>query len=346
MIIRKVPYTMKFNFPAGTSRGVLLEKKSWFIHIENDGLDLFGECGPLQGLSLDDKGNYEAVLDRSLREYKDGILDLSHYNEWPSIKCGWEMLLLKLESGSDFTLWDCPFIEGHPIDINGLIWMGDSEFMKSQIQTKLEKGFTCLKMKIGALDFDSEIAILKKIRRDFPSSEIELRVDANGAFSPDIALEKLNILSSLDIHSIEQPILPGQWEDMAKLCEESPIPIALDEELIPIIETSKRKEMLKAIKPAYIILKPSLIGGFKSADEWIELSKEIGCDWWATSALESNIGLNAIAQWCSTKNLSLPQGLGTGSLYENNIESPLQVKKGQIIYDKNKSWNLNPLIHA
>ncbi|HSM64126.1 MAG TPA: o-succinylbenzoate synthase, partial [Gillisia sp.] len=227
------------------------------------------------------------------------------------------------------------------IPINGLVWMGEKSFMKEQILSKIKDGFKCIKLKIGAIDFNSELDLLKFIRSEFSSEEIEIRVDANGAFSPEDALAKLKRLSQFNIHSIEQPIKQGQWEKMAKLCELTPIPIALDEELIGITDVTKKLDLLQTIKPQYIIFKPSLIGGYRGTEEWLNLANEMSIGWWVTSALESNVGLNAISQWTFTKNSPLPQGLGTGGLYTNNFESPLEVKNGTIMYNPKTSWGFN-----
>jgi L-alanine-DL-glutamate epimerase-like enolase superfamily enzyme len=216
--------------------------------------------------------------------------------------------------------------------------MGDKAFMKEQISEKLEQGFRCIKLKIGAIDFETELDLLKNIRSEFSSKEVELRVDANGAFSPEEALEKLSRLAELELHSIEQPIKPGQWEEMAKLCEKTPLPIALDEELIGVFEREKKQWLLKTIKPQYIILKPALVGGFSGSEEWISEAEQNQTGWWATSALESNIGLNAIAQWVYTKKTSMPQGLGTGKLFTNNILSPLFMEGEKLGYEVGKAW--------
>lgn len=344
MKIRKVPYILKFSFPAGTSRGVLHEKLSWFIHCQHDGKDYFGECGLLKGLSIDDRPDYETRLDESIHQFQEGRLDLDGLKDWPSIRCGWEMILRKLESQSDTVLWESDFTRGEAIAINGLVWMGKKDFMHDQIREKLSSGFKCVKMKVGAIDFDTEIELLQGIRKEFSSDEIEIRVDANGAFRPMNALDKLKRLAELEIHSIEQPIASGQWQEMAELCRLSPIPIALDEELITLTTKEEKEKMMTTIKPSFIILKPSLIGGFKTSDEWISITKDVECGWWATSALESNVGLNAIAQWVSTKELEMPQGLGTGSLYTNNFPSPLTVSNGYLSYDLHKAWNHSALI--
>jgi L-alanine-DL-glutamate epimerase-like enolase superfamily enzyme len=219
--------------------------------------------------------------------------------------------------------------------------MGDQQFMKTQIQEKLKSGFSCIKMKIGAIDFDAEVALLKAIRSEFSSNEIELRVDANGAFKPENALEKLEILSEMELHSIEQPIQQGQLEEMALLCEKTPLAIALDEELIGVFSRKEKRKLIETIKPQFIILKPSLVGGFSGSKEWMEIAESENIQWWITSALESNIGLNAIAQFTHTLKNELPQGLGTGSLFSNNFESPLEVKNGTLHYNNYRNWNFN-----
>lgn len=219
--------------------------------------------------------------------------------------------------------------------------MGDKAFMSQQIKDKIAQGFKCIKLKIGAIDFETELDLLKSIRKEFTVKDIELRVDANGAFFPENALEKLKILSKFDLHSIEQPIRQGQLNEMARLCEETPLPIALDEELIGIFSVTKKQELLQIINPQYIILKPSLVGGFKGCKDWIDLASKLHIGWWITSALESNIGLNAIAQWTYSLQATMYQGLGTGSLFTNNFDSPLQVKNGTLQFEQHRQWNIN-----
>ncbi|MFT6755473.1 MAG: L-alanine-DL-glutamate epimerase-like enolase superfamily enzyme, partial [Urechidicola sp.] len=245
-------------------------------------------------------------------------------------------------SKDKFQLFPSNFTEGiDSIPINGLIWMGSDQFMHQQIKEKLESGFTTIKMKIGAIDFNTELSLLKSIRKEYNANEIELRVDANGAFDPKEALEKLKRLSEMELHSIEQPIKQGQWQEMARLCEETPLDIALDEELIGIHFVTKKEELLLTVNPQYIILKPSLIGGIGGSNEWINLSNSHNVAWWITSALESNVGLNAIAQFTYDLGVKIPQGLGTGGLFTNNFDSPLEIKKGELHYNKNKDWNFN-----
>ncbi|HKK12172.1 MAG TPA: o-succinylbenzoate synthase [Flavobacteriaceae bacterium] len=333
-------YILNFKRPSGTSRGVLNTKETWFIILNSEERQGIGECGLLRGLSVDDREDYEAQLQWTCKNIHLGLGRLYTENvEFPSIQFGLEMAFKSLESQMPFELFPSEFTRGKAsIPINGLIWMGDEAFMKEQIKEKIKAGFCCIKMKIGAIDFETEINLLKSIRQEFSSRDMELRVDANGAFQPDEALEKLKRLSDLDLHSIEQPIKSGQFQTMAKLCKETPLPIALDEELIGIFSVTKKREMLQTIRPQYIILKPSFIGGFRGTQEWILLAEKQKTGWWITSALESNVGLNAIAQWTFTLQSNMVQGLGTGSLFTNNFESPLQIKNGTLHYDNTLNW--------
>jgi o-succinylbenzoate synthase len=334
-------YILNFKNPSGTSRGILRTKETWFIILEENNKTGIGETGLFRGLSIDDAPNYEEKLRWACKNIDLGLpLLLEEFCEFPSIQFGLEQAFLSLQSDSRFELFPSEFTEGsRVIPINGLVWMGDQAFMKAQIEEKLKTGFSCIKMKIGAIDFDAEVKLLKSIRREFSSKEIELRVDANGAFSPKNALEKLKILSELDIHSIEQPIKQGQLQEMAFLCENTPLPIALDEELIGIFSLEEKKRIIETINPQFIILKPSLVGGFRGSKEWIDIIESKNSKWWITSALESNVGLSAIAQFTHTLKNELPQGLGTGSLFTNNFESPLEVKNGTLQYNTSKIWN-------
>ncbi|WP_417786202.1 o-succinylbenzoate synthase [Tenacibaculum sp.] len=336
-------YLLNFKQASGTSRGVLRTKETWFLILEREGKKGCGECGLFRGLSADDKPNYEEKLHWVCNNINSGLEKLlPELIEFPSIQFGLEQAFLSLESNKPFELFPSDFTEGkQQISINGLIWMGDKAFMQQQIKDKLQQGFTTIKMKIGAIDFDTEIALLKSIRKEFSAKEIELRVDANGAFLPKNALEKLQLLSELELHSIEQPIKQGQWQEMASLCEKTPLPIALDEELIGVFSSEEKEKCIATIQPQYIILKPSLVGGFKGSNEWIQIASNHNAGNWITSALESNIGLNAIAQWTYTLNNPLPQGLGTGSLFTNNFESPLEVSNGSLGYNTNKNWHFN-----
>ena len=336
-------HILNFKVPSGTSRGILKTKETWFIIIENDDKQGIGECGILRGLSADDRPDYEAQLQYTCNNIEKGLDVLySENEEFPSIQIGLEMAFKSLEAKDPFILFPSNFSKGNDsIPINGLIWMGDKSFMNQQIKQKIADGFDCIKLKIGAIDFQTELDILKGIRQNFSESDIEIRVDANGAFNIDSALEKLKRLSDYKLHSIEQPIKPNQWDQMAKLCEKIPLAIALDEELIGVFNEDKKQELLRVINPQYIILKPSFIGGFKGSDTWINLAEKQNIGWWITSALESNVGLNAIAQYTYLKEVTMPQGLGTGSLFTNNISSPLTVKNGTLQYNTNLNWDFN-----
>ena len=311
--------------------------------LEEHGKQGIGECGILRSLSIDDRPDYEEKLKWVCNNINVGFEKLlSEVFDFPSIQFGLEQAFLSLQSQTPFDLFPSAFTRGEKvIPINGLVWMGDKDFMKRQIKEKLATGFSCIKMKIGAIDFETEIELLTSIRKEFGSNEIELRVDANGAFTPENALDKLKRLSELEIHSIEQPIKQGQLQEMGALCEKTPLPIALDEELIGVFSVTDKEKVLQTIQPQYIILKPSLVGGFAGSQEWINLAKQQHIAWWITSALESNVGLNAIAQWTFTLNNKLPQGLGTGGLYTNNFDAPLEINKGSLQYNNSKEWNFN-----
>jgi len=338
-------YLLNFKQPSGTSRGILTQKETFFLILEHDGYRGIGECALFRGLSADDVPEYEAQLQWVCRNIQLGKAALiEQLGNFPSLVFGIEQAFLTLEHPSEFLHFPSKFTAGKDgIPINGLIWMGKPEFMKEQIRQKIDSGFTTLKLKIGALDFQTELDIIQFIRKEFKENDLTIRVDANGAFYPDEALEKLKRLSEFQLHSIEQPIKAGQWESMASLCASSPIPIALDEELIGIFEPNEKKKLLNSIRPPFIILKPSLHGGIVGCNDWINLAETQKTGWWITSALESNVGLNAIAQYTYTCASTLPQGLGTGGLYTNNIESPLEVSGGYLRYDASKNWDLSPL---
>jgi len=332
MTAKYFQYLLEFKRPSGTSRGVLLEKETFILEIFQDDKKGVGECAVFRGLSFDDRPDYEEKLKWLCENISsDSEFLKQELKEFPSIWFGYEQALLNLKNG-DKLYFPSEFTEDKtPITINGLIWMGDIGFMEEQIQEKLELGFHCIKLKIG-VDWKSEHEILQKLRQKFTKDQLELRVDANGGFTKDEAKIVLQQLSDLHIHSIEQPIKAGNWNDMAELCAETPTPIALDEELIGIIDFNKKKELLEVIKPQYIILKPALVGGFSGSDEWISLVEQQDIGWWVTSALESNIGLNAIAQYTFTKRNQMPQGLGTGSLFTNNFKSCLELIGEKLFY--------------
>lgn len=327
-------YELIFKRPGGTSRGVLHVKASYFITIEKGKTKGIGECGILKGLSCDDRPDYETQLDWTCQNIHLGLEGLYNANvEFPSIQFGLEMAFNNLKTNNKERYFDTSFLEGkQSIPINGLIWMGDIAFMEEQISQKLEEGFRCLKLKIGALDWQAEHHLLSQVRKRFGKESLEIRVDANGGFSEKQAPQVLEQLAALSVHSIEQPIKAGLWDEMHTLCANTPVPIALDEELIGLTDYVLRERMLDYIQPQFIILKPSFIGGWCGSDHWIALATKRGIGWWATSALESNIGLNAIAQWAATKALQVPQGLGTGGLFTNNFERPLKVVNGNLWY--------------
>jgi L-alanine-DL-glutamate epimerase-like enolase superfamily enzyme len=293
-------------------------------------------------LSADDRPDYEAKIQWTCQNIylgKDQLWEA--LLEFPSIQFGVEMAFQSLASETPFLLFPSAFTEGKKnMVINGLVWMGEGEFMKQQIEEKLAQGFHCIKLKIGAIDFQKELDLLYFIRQNFDADTIEIRVDANGAFHESDALYKLNQLSGYKLHSIEQPIAKNHTDSMSELCKNTPIPIALDEELIGVFSYAEKEALLIKIKPQYIILKPSFVGGFRGTQEWIDLAKKHQIGWWITSALESNIGLNAIAQWTFLQQNSMPQGLGTGGLYTNNFDCPLEVKNGHLSYNPNLDWKV------
>jgi O-succinylbenzoate synthase len=345
-------HLLNFKFDAGTSRGVLRHKDTWFIRIWDQAEPSIigrGECGPLKGLSVDDRPDFEDKLSEVCNQIRGWDLDelsasdlskIFSLRNFPAILFGLETAILDLMNGGRMMIFDTPFSKGQTsLPINGLVWMGDKDFMQRQIREKISEGYACIKMKTGAIDFDAECALLQGIRKEYREDQLIIRLDANGAFQPREALEKLQILSKFGIHSIEQPILHGQPEQMKALCSISPIAIALDEELIGKNIYEEKLGLLKKIQPSYIILKPGLLGGFGSCREWIEIADSLKIGWWITSALESNIGLNAISQFTATFSPAIPQGLGTGKLYHNNIESPLVITKGSLNYDLNNKWD-------
>ena len=327
-----IKHILNFKRPSGTSRGVLTSKETFFLVIEQGDKKGIGECNLFRGLSADDVPDYEAKLqwvEQHLHWGEEALL--KELVTFPSIQFGVEQAFRSVVAPQWYELFPSNFTKGKDaIPINGLIWMGSPDFMKAQIKEKLAQGFRCIKMKIGAIDFEEEYRILKALRNEFSANDIEIRVDANGAFQATEALRYLERLATLQLHSIEQPIRAGQWEAMAELCEQTPLPIALDEELIGVFTSEEKQRLLREIQPQYIILKPSLIGGYRGSEEWITLAEALGIGWWVTSALESNIGLNAIAQWTYTLRNPMPQGLGTGALYTNNLPFPLYVKNGHL----------------
>lgn len=352
------PYKLNFRFEAGTSRGILTEKTAWLIKIYDDSqptLVGMGECGPLRGLSIDDRPDFEDNLQQFCQNFNRLDLEIYSWNisiildqligtGWPSIRFGFESAMLDYLNGCKRVLFSNDFVNnGRQIPINGLVWMGSKEFMLQQVEEKIAAGFNTIKLKIGAIDFEQECSILAHIRRHFSAQEMVVRVDANGAFNETNVRERLQRLADFDIHSIEQPIQPKQAELMTELCETSPVPVALDEELIGDYDYAAKRRLLKSLKPHFVILKPTLLGGFEATREWIETAQRLDIGWWITSALESNIGLNAISQFTAEFDNPLPQGLGTGQLYHNNIPSPLLIEKGHLRYDSQQSWDFSVL---
>lgn len=337
-----------FNFKARTSRGLMKDKTSWFIELQSTdrpGVSGVGECAPLPGLSVDHTPDFENGLREIVEEINRSSFTLNDMEwigqivtkDYPSVQFGLETALLDLRHGGLRMIFDNSFVKGEPISINGLIWMGDIDFMMDQINKKVAQGFRCLKLKVGGLDFDRECDILDYVRKRYFRDDITLRLDANGAFKPDDVLYKLGELARYRVHSIEQPIRPGLPE-MEELCRKSPIPVAFDEELIGVNGPADKRALLQRLKPQFVVLKPTLHGGFKGCDEWIAIAESLNIGWWITSALESAIGLNAICQFTANYHPTIPQGLGTGAIYSDNIASPLTVKEGKIFYDTNESW--------
>ena len=333
--------TLVFKMPAGTSRGVMKTRDVWYITLSENGITGIGECAPLPGLSLDDFEQIDSKLEKICTDPVTCLKDLSLLSDFPSIRFGLEMAYLDLQNGGGQNYYGSIEL----IKINGLIWMGDPDFMIDQLEQKLAEGWKCIKIKIGAINFDKELEILQSIRSRFGRNILELRVDANGAFTENNVNEKLDRLAEFDLHSIEQPIRPGQWDLLSELCASSPIAIALDEELIPLINDEDIIEMMDKVNPQYLVLKPSLLGGFEESEKWIKLANEQNVGWWITSALESNIGLNGIFQWTAKMKPDGFQGLGTGQLFTNNIPSPLRVKSGELFQVEIPIWNdLNQFI--
>ncbi len=355
LVFEIVPYTLKFKFAARTSRGELTEHRTWFLKVwdeNNRNIVGYGECAPFEGLSIDYTSDFEQRLRSSLRSLDGAVMpqSLAQIDKYvayiddglPAVKFGLETALRDLFYGGKQKIFDSPFYNDHKsIDINGLVWMGGKDEMLDRLELKIMAGFECIKVKIGALNLEDELDIIKDARSMIGNSGLTIRVDANGAYTEKEARKVLSLLAEYNVQSIEQPIKPGQPEIMQRLCATSPVPIALDEELIGITGLAGKKRLLETIKPQFVVLKPTLLGGFKATTEWITLAEEQNIGWWVTSALESNIGLNAICQFTSQFNPRLTQGLGTGDLYENNIPAPLTINNGCIYLDKSKHWYLN-----
>jgi o-succinylbenzoate synthase len=345
MIARYKKYELHFKRPASTSRGTYKTRTVWYLMLEENGKIGIGECAPLPGLSTETMEEVEILLKEITENPHRYVNNLNLTKKISSVHFALEMVLQDLQNKGRQILFPSGFTEGKQgILINGLIWMGDPEFMLTQIRKKLEAGFRCIKLKIGSLDFEKELEILSSIREKYAAGKVTLRVDANGAFQPDEAIEKLQKLAQFDLHSIEQPIAAGQWKKMATICKTSPVQVALDEELIGIHDKNEKEKLLDVIQPQFLILKPSLHGGFSGCKEWIELAENRSVGWWVTSYLESNIGLNAIAQWTFRQNAKGYQGLGTGSLFTDNISSPLEIRGEKLWFNPDKNFEFPKFI--
>jgi o-succinylbenzoate synthase len=336
-------HTLFFRKPAVTSRDKLTTRDVYFVRAlsENHEVAGIGECAPIWGLSPESKAHVERTIADWPRIMDSPAALKEVIDQMSSMRFALEMAMLDLAGGGNMLLF--PVDLNRSIPINGLVWMSDIRTMIAECREKIAAGYSTIKFKVGALGFEDELGLLRKMRAEYAHADLEIRLDANGAFLPDVAIEKLDALSDFRIHSIEQPMRAGNWEQMAELVEKTPIPIALDEELIGIHDTTQKAKLLDTIKPHYLVLKPTLHGAFSGCDEWIAMAEERVIRWWATSALESNVGLNAIAQWLLTKNTSMPQGLGTGMLFTNNIPSPWEVSEGFLKYNADLNWNLKPL---
>ena len=334
-------HSLQFKKTSRTSRGEINHHESYILKLTCNNQVGYGEAAPLKGLSIDYIDNFENQLQFYCQQINDGFpIEKLDFIGFPSIEFAVETALLGIKNYNPFKLFESPFYAGIGIEINGLVWMNNTEQMLIDALQKIEEGFTCIKFKVGSQDFDEECRMFERIRKIASPNQIEIRLDANGAFTDDDVRQKLNDLKRFEIHSIEQPVKPGQQELMQEICAVSAIPIALDEELIGVSVADKGAVLLKLIKPTYIILKPTLLGGLVKSNNWIKHANNLGVGWWATSALESNIGLNAIAQWSSTYQPKIPQGLGTGRLYSNNIESPLTINQGKLNYNHSSFWTI------
>ncbi len=348
---------LRFGFAARTSRGALSEHVAYYLHLrraDQPGVVGLGEASPLAGLSPDYGPDFEQIVANFCARFNTArhpadltpeaaaALVPAALPALPALRFALETAVLDLRSGGRRQLYPNEFSRGRAaLPINGLVWMGDAGFMREQIAQKLAAGYACLKLKIGSLDFDTELALLAEIRAVAGPERLMLRVDANGAFAPGEALDKLAALARFGVHSIEQPIGVGQWAALAALCRAAPVPVALDEELIGLTDPARQAALLDAVRPAYVVLKPTLLGGHAATRQWIALAQARGIGWWMTSALESNIGLNAVAQLAGEYEVAgFAQGLGTGQLYLNNLAAPLHIAAGELRYDPAGAWEL------
>jgi o-succinylbenzoate synthase len=341
-----IAHPLKFVKPAGTSRGILKEKPCWYIRLSSKGGPTgIGEVSFIPGLSVEDGDELEIQVDHICKLISRGEMEPGQQlPALPGVQFALETALQDMKTGGQRLLYPSEFTDGKSgIPTNGLIWMGPRSFMISQIREKMKLGFRVLKLKVGALDFKEELEVIRWIRSELGAGDMEIRLDANGAWTPGEARKKMELLSRSGIHSIEQPIAPGQLDELTRLCRDATIPVALDEELIGILDSSSREALMDRVRPPYIILKPGLLGGFSVAANWITLAEKYKAGWWITSALESSIGLNAIAQWTWQLGVNRPQGLGTGALFTNNIRSPLEMSGEQLWHRTGFSWDLNSI---
>lgn len=344
------PYTLYFKQPVGTSRGVLQARRVFFIRLarmDDPEIAGWGECGPVPGLSQDDRPDFEAQVAQVCAAIHGGQMPQAlALTDWPALAFGVEMALRDLEHGGNFTIYATPFRQGEwTLPTHGLIWMGSAADMLSQIERKVAQGFRVIKLKVGALPHTEECALLAEIRRRYPAEQVALRLDANGAFDPAAALKYLHQLAAFDIEWLEQPVRAGQWQALADICARSPVPIALDEELIGIQTREQRHMLLTTVRPHHLILKPTLLGGFRAAEVWKDLAEALGCGWWINSLLESNIGLSAICQWTAALDRTRTHGLGTGQLFQNNIPAPIRIQGTGLRYEPQEKWDVSILYH-
>lgn len=340
--------TLTPRFPLGTSKGVISERTVWYLiawHADRPQVRGIGEAALFPGHSKEFPADVRTKLLELCADTTNWEQRLrGDLVQVPSVRFAVEQCLRDLQVSGSKVLFPSEFTLGRQgIPINGLVWMGDKDTMRERIKAQIDGGNRCVKMKIGAIDIADELQLLADVRRDFSAKDLTLRVDANGAFASGDVMPVLEQLAELEVESIEQPVPPGLYEVMAELCASSPLPIALDEDLIGNNTREAKKDLLDHVKPQHIVIKPSLVGGWTAAQEWIELAQERAIGWWITSALESSIGLNAIAQWAATLDVTVPQGLGTGSVYTDNIPSPLSVEAGELHYRPEVAWNLDRL---
>lgn len=341
------PQILHFSRPAQTSRGALTTRQVVFLRAWDTAapeVSGWGECGPLPGLSADDRPTFAAEAAALVATVNQGASPESlPLAGLPSFAFGLETALHDLAHGGRRLLWNTPFSRGEAgLPTHGLIWMDSADGILRQVANKVAAGFRVIKMKVGALPFAEELDLLTELRRAFPPNQVVLRLDANGAWSPEEALARLEALAVLNVAFLEQPIRAGQWSTLAELCRRSPIPLALDEELIGV-SSARRRPLLEAIHPQHLILKPALLGGFAASEQWMADAEELGIAWHINSLLESNVGLNAICQWASAVGQGRVHGLGTGGLFANNVQSPLRLAGAELVVDTNIGWGALPV---